>query len=225
MAHAAARGAQMKILAIMALAMLAAPAVAAVDVDVKPYVEADRAGAGAVVRGRVYAERRKPAGPDTPLAGATVIAMPRSDALVTRLQQLRDGARESAPAYRDAAERMQKARELYEKELWEAGAADLVRAVTADADGRFDLGKLPDGRWIILAKWDEFKPAKASKAPRKDREMYVGNARLVGFRSRLVWLREVAVGGAPAAEIELTDRNVWFTGVVEERVLDAGQRR
>jgi hypothetical protein len=207
------------------LALLTAPALGAVDVDVKPYMEAERAGAAAPVRGRIYAERRKPSGPDRPLVGAVVVALPRSDALMARLQELRSGARDSSPAYRDAADLMQKAREAYEKQLWEAGGADLVRSATVDDEGRFDLGKLPEGRWILLARWDEFISAKTAKAPRKDRDMYLNKPRLVGFKSRLVWVREVAVTSAPTADIELTDRNVWFTGVVEDRVLDAGQRR
>lgn len=219
------RGAALRVLATLALVLFVGPAAAAVDVDLKRYVEAERVGAAAGVTGRAYTERRKPDAPDTPLAGTTVVALPRSEALVRRLQQLREGARESAPAYRDAAGLMQKAREAYERELWEAGAADLVRTAVVDAAGRFDLGRLPEGRWIVVGTWDQFVEARAPKPGRKDREMYVRTPRLVGFRSRLVWLQDVDVTRAERAELQLTDRNVWFTGVVEERVLDAGPRR
>jgi hypothetical protein len=211
--------------AALVLMLFVGPAAAAVDVDLKPYADAERAGAAVGVTGRAYAERRKPDAPDTPLAGATVVALPRSEALLRRLQQLREGARGSAPAYKDAAGLMQKAREAYERELWEAGAADLVRATVVDASGRFDLGRLPEGRWIIVGTWDQRLDARAPKPGRKERETYVQTPRLVGFRSRLVWLQDVDVSRTERPELRLTDRNVWFTGVVEERVLDAGPRR
>ena len=215
----------MRAWAALALVLVAGPVIAAVDVDLKRYTDADRAGATASVGGRAYAERRKPDAPDTPLTGTTVVAVPRSEALVRRLQQLRDGARESAPAYREAATLMQKAREAYEKELWTAGAAELVRTAVVDAAGRFDLGPLPEGPWLILGTWEQFVEAHAAKSARREREIYIGRPPLVGFRSRLVWLRDVVVSRTEGAELELTDRNVWFTGVVEERVLDAGPRR
>jgi hypothetical protein len=36
-----------------------------------------------------------------------------------------------------------------------------------------------------------------------------------------VWLREVGVAGGTTVSIELNDRNQWFRGVIEERLLDA----
>jgi hypothetical protein len=50
--------------------------------------------------------------------------------------------------------------------------------------------------------------------------MFRRSPRLVGFRSRLMWLREIAVTPSEGADLDLTDRNVWFTGVIEERVLE-----
>jgi hypothetical protein len=211
--------------AVLVLMLAAWPATAAVDVDLQPYAEAGRAGASANLTGRVYAERRKPAGPDTPLTGATVVAIPRSDGLLQRLQQLRDEARTSATAYRGAALLIQKAREAYEKELWQAGAPDLVKATTVDSEGRFDLGPLPEGRWLVIGTWDQFHDVRAPRAAGQDRAKYIKDPHLVGFRSRMVWVREVAVSRTEPPELELTDRNVWFNGVVEDRVLDAGPRR
>lgn len=175
--------------------------------------------------GQAYAERRRPDAADTPLAGVKVVALPRSEALVRRLTTLREGARESAQAYRGAATLIQKARETYEKELWEAGAAELVRTAVVDSAGRFDLGRLPEGRWIVLGTLDHFVRARTPTSNRKERDLYLKPPRLVGFRSRLIWLQEVSLSRAERAELTLTDRNVWFTGVVEERVLDAGPRR
>jgi hypothetical protein len=210
----------------LALMLTAAPAVAAIDVDLTRYTAADRAGAA--VTGRAFAERPKADAPDTPLVGASVVAVPRSEALLRRLEQLRDGARDSASAFREAAALMQRARETYERELWEAGAPQLVRNAVVDGSGRFDLGRLPEGRWLILAVWDRAvhsRTVKPERKERRDRELYLPPTRLSGYRSRLVWLREIAVSGGEPAAVELTDRNVWFSGVVEERTQDAGPRR
>ena len=212
----------------LALMLTAAPAVAAIDVDLTRYTAADRAGAAVAVTGRAFAERPRPDAPDTPLVGASVVAVPRSEALLRRLEQLRDGSRDSASAFREAAALMQRARETYERELWEAGAPQLVRNAVVDGSGRFDLGRLPEGRWLILAVWDRAvysRTVKPGRKERRDRELYLPPTRLSGYRSRLVWLREIAVSGAEPAAVELTDRNVWFSGVVEERTQDAGPRR
>jgi len=212
----------------LALALTAGPALAAVDVDLTRYTAADRAGAAVAVTGRAFAERPRPDAPDTPLVGASVVAVPRSEALLRRLEQLRDGSRDSASAFREAAALMQRARETYERELWEAGAPQLVRNAVVDGSGRFDLGRLPEGRWLILAVWDRAvhsRTVKPERKERRDRELYLPPTRLSGYRSRLVWLREIAVSGAEPAAVELTDRNVWFSGVVEERTQDAGPRR
>ena len=207
---------------LLALSLIAKPATAAIDVDVTRYTDAERTGAAVAVTGRVFAERRKVDGAELPLAGASVVAVPRSEALLRRFEQLREGARESATAYRDAALLMQRAREAYERQLWEAGAPQLVRNAVVDSTGRFDLGSLPEGRWIVVAIWDRAVNAKAAKQDSKERGVYLPTPRLTGYRARLVWLREVAVSRADPASLELTDRNVWFSGVVEERVQDAG---
>ena len=55
----------------------------------------------------------------------------------------------------------------------------------------------------------------------KERSLYQPQPRLHGFQSVTLWLREVSVIGGATATVELTDRNGWFRGVVEE--LDAGR--
>lgn len=212
----------------LALALLAVPAVAAVDVDLTGYTSAERAGAAMAVTGSAFAERAKPDAADTPLVGAAVVAVPRSEALLRRLAELRDGARDSASAFRDAALLMQRAREAYERELWDAGAPQLVRHAVVDSGGRFDLGRLPAGRWLVLAVWDRaahVRTVKPERRERRERELYLPAPRLSGIRARLVWLREISVSADEPIALELTDRNVWFSGVIEERTQDAGPRR
>jgi hypothetical protein len=208
-----------------ALAVIAGASAAAVDVAVDRYQAAARAGAVGSLTGRAYAERRTPDGTDLPFAGAEVKAVPWSETLARRLHELREGARRSAPAYRDAATLMQTAQEGYERELGTAGAGDLIRSTVVSSTGRFDLGPLPEGRWMLVAMSEVHHGVTASRSGHKDRELYAPTPRLVGFKTRLLWLRDVAVAPRETTQLELTDRNIWFTGVVEERRVDPAPRR
>jgi hypothetical protein len=57
----------------------------------------------------------------------------------------------------------------------------------------------------------------------KERGLYQTQARMQGFQSVTIWLWTLTVSPGETATLELTDRNAWFRGVVEERVLDAGR--
>jgi hypothetical protein len=208
----------------MALLLLVSPAAGALDVDLKAYDDARRRGETAIISGRAYTERRKPNADDTPIARTVVVVLPLSEALVRRLDEFRAHARDSATAYRDAATKIRRARESYERELWEAGGADLVRSTVVDTDGRFTLTDLPAGRWLVWATHSEFIDARSPKISLRDRERFRLPPRLVGYYAERAWLREVETTPGSAATVELNDRNVWFAGVVEDRVLDAGSR-
>ena len=206
---------------VTVLVLVATAAAGALDVDLQTY---DR-GVTGTIDGRVYAERPKPNAADVPLARAVVVALPRSEALVRRLDDLRAHARDSTAAYRDAATQMRRARETFELEVWQAGAADLVRSTVVDADGRFSLVDLPAGRWLIWATHSQFTDARSPRGQLRDRERFRLPPRLVGYYLERAWLREVETTPGAATTLELTDRNVWFAGVVEDRVLDAGPSR
>jgi len=208
-----------------AFLMTAVPAARALDVDLKAYDEARRRGETVSIAGRVYTERRKPNAEDMPMAHAVVVALPRSEALVRRLDDLRARARDSAPAYREAATEMRRARERYEKEVWQSGAPDLVRSTMVDADGRFTLSDLPAGRWILWATHSQFMDKRSPAYQFRDRERYRLPPRLVGYYAERAWLREVETAPGTSMTLELNDRNVWFAGIVEDRVLDAGPGR
>ena len=212
----------MKATILLTVLVLAATAAAgALDVDLKTY---DR-GATGTIDGRVYAERPKPNAADVPLARAVVVALPRSEALVRRLDDLRAHARDSAAAYRDTATQMRRVREAFEREVWQAGAPDLVRSTVVDADGRFSLADLPAGRWLVWATHSQFVDVRPAKGQARDRERFRLPPRLVGYYAERAWLREVDTTPGTSTTLELTDRNVWFAGVVEDRVLDAGPSR
>jgi hypothetical protein len=208
-----------------ALLLLGATAAVALDVDVTAYEDARRRGETAAIAGRVYAERRKPNAPDAPLARAVVVALPRSEALLRRLGELRAHALDSAAAYRDAATQMRRAREAYERELWQAGGADLVRTTVVDGDGGFAFPDLPAGRWLVWASHADFQETRSPKTPPRERERFRLPPRLVGYYTERAWLREVDTAPGVPATLDLTDRNVWFSGVVEDRVRDAGPSR
>jgi len=210
---------------VAALVLTAAAPARALDVDLQAYDEARRRGEMVTIAGRVYTERRRPNAEDVPMARAVVVALPRSEALVRRLDDLRAHARDSAAAYREAATQMRRARESYEREVWQSGAADLVRSTTVDADGRFTLSDLPAGRWMVWATHSEFLDARSPRYQARDRERYRLPPRLVGYYAERAWLREVDTTPGASTTLELNDRNVWFAGVVEDRVLDAGPSR
>jgi hypothetical protein len=195
----------------------------ALDVHVEPYREARRAGALGVVEGRIYAEPRTPSGRALPMTGAIVTLVPWSAALEARLQRLKEQSRESSTSFAGTAPAMRKAKEDYERELLQAGAPDLGMIVAVDAAGAFRIPDVPAGAWLMLA-WHSL-PIDAStpKTTPKERSLYQPRARLQGYQSVTVWLRDVKVTGGTVATLDLTDRNGWFRGVVEERVLDAGR--
>ena len=58
----------------------------------------------------------------------------------------------------------------------------------------------------------------------RDRERFRLPPRMVGYYAERAWLREIETTPGSPTTVELNDRNVWFSGVVEDRVLDAGSR-
>jgi len=195
----------------------------ALDVGLEPYREARQTGALGVVAGRVYAEARTADGQPRPMAGATVSLVPRSPGLEARLQRLKAESRDSPNGFTAAVPAMRKAQEAYERELLEAGVPDLAMRIAVDGEGRFRLDDVPAGSWLMLAWHSSPVDVSAPKGKPKERRQYQPQTRLQGYQSVTVWLREITVTGAATASLDLTDRNGWFRGVIEERVLDVGR--
>ena len=207
---------------LVMIATIPCPARSA-GIDTQSYRAAAAAGAVGSVAGRIYEERKRPQTPDLPLAGAAVTVLPKSDDVLKRLEEIKRTSRNSADEYRAAGPSILAVRRAYEKELWESGAADLVKATTVDADGRFLVSDLPAGQWLVIAthsvKID--KPADSGATKRKG--VYTAKTHLTGFQRVTVWLREVTIANGKPETLELTDRSAWFSGVVEERAPDAGR--
>lgn len=209
--------------AMLLTVLLLAASAEALDVGLEAYREARRAAALGVVTGRVVAEPRTPRGPGLPLAGTIVTLLPRSESLLVRLEQLKERSRESSTAFAAAVPAMRKARDAYERELWEAGAPDLTTMSLVDASGGFRIDEVPAGAWLMIAWHSVPMDVAGKKLKTKEREMFRSQPRMRGFESVTIWLRPVTVVGGETATVELTDRNGWFRGVIEDRVLDAGR--
>ena len=208
--------------AVLAI-LLVAGAAEALDVNVETYREARRSGALGAVTGRVYAEPRSLKAQPKPLTGTTVTLLPRSDALLAKLGRLKDQSRESSVAFTAAAPGMRKAQQDYERELLQAGAPDLNSLILVNAEGGFKIDDVPAGAWILVAWSSTPVDVSTPKTKARERGLYQPQPRLQGFQAVTVWLRELTVSGGAATTVDLTDRNGWFRGVIEARVLDAGR--
>jgi hypothetical protein len=195
-----------------------------VDAPIERYRDAAARRDFGEIHGHAYQERRRPSGGDLPLAGVSVSLLPRSETWLLRLNAIKRGARDSMDTYREAAPAVRQAREAYEKALLEAGAGDLPLGATVDGDGRFALAGIPAGPWVLLAVRSTY----VSKAP-QERPIAPGTPprqpvlplpflvpdKLAGYHVVTYWLRELTIAGGGVEPVELTDRNVWFTGVAE----------
>jgi hypothetical protein len=193
-----------------------------IDAPIEVYRGAAAGGEVGVVKGRAFEERRRPTASDVPLTGTSIRLLPRSDALVVRLQGIKRGARDSIDAYRESASLVSKARELYEKRLLEAGAGDLPQAVTAGDDGAFALEGIPAGPWVLLASRSTYvsKTSSDKRGPAQTPTRplpFLPPDKLKGYSVVTYWLREVTVVAGTVETVDLTDRNAWLTGITEDR--------
>ena len=208
--------------ALVSLLLVAGDA-SALDVPVAPYLQSLAAGEVGVVEGRVYQHPPRPQAPDIPLARASVVLLPRSDTLARVLEDLKRRSRDSAVGYREAVGRMRRAKERYERELAQAGAGDLVRPLMVDAEGAFRAVDVPAGEWLVIASHADFVTASSARATAKERDKFRTSPRVTGYEAVQLWVRTVTVAPGGRESVELTDRNVWFSGVAENRVMDIGR--
>ena len=212
-------------LLVLGLLLAIAPAIQAFDVAPDLYRAAAAAGSVGSVTGRVYEEGRRPSQADQPIAGTAVTLVPRSAEFLRKLEALKGGARNSMRDYRAAAPAIQTLKAAYEKELWEAGAADLVVGAVAASDGRFAVANLPAGDWLLIAVRSvatDVRPAEAA-SKKKERGIYAPGTHLTGYRRLTIWLREVTISNGSSESVDLVDRGAWYSGVVEEHAPDAGR--
>ena len=211
------------LLVVLTVALAAAALAQGIDVPLERYRKAMSLGEVGTVRGRAFAERRKPSAPDLPLAGTVVALLPRSDAWLVRLQAIKRGARDSVESYRDAAPAVRRSREAFEKSLLEAGAGDLSQSAAVDTEGVFTLDNVPAGAWILLASRSSY--VNKTPAPRpvtgpppvRPPLPFLAPDKLAGYYVITYWFRELTVVPGATEALELTDRNAWLTGIQEDR--------
>ena len=188
-------------------------------------------GETATIEGRIYMEGRKPSDPDEPLVGIGVLLVPHSTALLEQVEALKQRSRESMDGFRDAAPQTRAAVLEYETALWQLGYPDAaVRAVT-DAQGRFQATVPGGGAWILFAERSiyvsvhtprvEAAPSATALDPlarysTSQYQHFQKVARVSGFDAVSMWLRELEVQTGRTVAVELHDRGLWLSGVVEE---------
>ena len=188
------------------------------DIAPEPYRRAALVGDVGRVVGSVRAAPRRPADPEQPLRGTTVMLLPRSAGFLRRLEDIRRDARAAPAAYRISATALRQAREAYELALWEAGYPDLARATSVDATGAFSLDDVPAGPWVLLASRPVFVDKPSPREPSRQLQAFSRDARMIGYYAVSVWVAQLTVERGRTETVELTDRGVWFTGIEEEHV-------
>lgn len=210
-------------IAAAVLAFALAGGAEALDVDVTPYRQAALAKDVGAVAGRVYEESRKPNGPVHPMAGATVVLLPRSETVLASLQRFKEDARASSKAFAAAAPAMRRAEEAYERELVTAGVPELASRMAVERDGRFRIADVPAGGWMLLVWHGVPMDVSTPKAQGREHQTFQLPGRITGFQAVTIWLRELTVARGETVSLELTDRNEWFRGVIEEKALGTGR--
>ncbi len=186
------------------------------SLSVEPYRIAASRGEVGSIEGRAHVERRLPDAPDTPLTGLVLVLMPLSEPLLTEVERVKAGARDSMEAFQASAPRIKGLEAAHEWALWEAGAADLLRSSVIGPDGGFAFDDVPAGRWLLFGRLEAPSPV----APRKPKPEAVApfniGPQVIGHRAATFWLVTVSVTAGGAAEVTLTDRNIWHAGVIED---------
>jgi hypothetical protein len=177
---------------------------------------AERGDAGAVA-GRAYTERRTPDGPDTPIPNLAVALVPDSAALIAEVEEVKGHARDSMHAYRTAASQVTGALATYARAVYDVGGGGLAPVSLTGADGQFTFSGVPAGEWLLVATHEVTAPIRPPKPRRDDTAKFALPPSLVGYRTVTLWILPVTVTGRGTTTMDVTDRNVWFTGVIEER--------
>lgn len=197
------------VLALLVSASVAVPAL-------EGYLRAAAEGRSGIVTGQAVGGPASPGGPDRSLGRLAVTLVPASPAVLDRLREVRERARDDLATYRRSAEAFAGVRRWYEQQLSEAGAGHLVRSTSTGQDGRFELRDVPAGAWLLLAEH----AVRVDRTPRSGRapgRAFRPQPRLVAYHAVTVWVREIAVEPGQMTAVQLTERNAWMTGIAEER--------
>jgi hypothetical protein len=175
-----------------------------------------------VVSGRVFEESATPTAAERPMTDTVVTLVPRSPEFRDRLEQIKRHARDSLASYTAAVANIRRERQAYERQLNNVDAPP-VKSTTVDKTGRFVFDGLPEGEWLLIGWHSGFvKGPGEAQVTKKDRARFTLTPRAPGFHHVTIWLVDVTIGTSPPEPIDLTDRNAWFSGVLEEGKSAAG---
>jgi len=201
------------------LLLLAGPGAAADESVVglvAPYLKARGAGTLGTVAAKAYAEPLRPSAGPTPQPSVSVTLVPYSAALEAELDAVKGGLRDSLDGYVQAVARIEDARVDYQRALLEAGAGDLVRTQLTDGQGEARVGELPVGDWLVLAWREGGHLSKRFKLRDTEASRYPNVPSNVTYSTVTYWRTRVTVRAGEAAEVTMSDRNVWLTAARQE---------
>lgn len=186
--------------------------------SLQPYRAALERGQVGTLSGTAVIEPRKPREAPTPWGAISVVLLPASPRLLADLEAVKTHARDSAKHYLEAAGEVRRIKDAYELALVQAGAADLILRAATDAHGRFELPRVPAGEWVLLAWYEELHQQKVRRVSPKDaRGVFLLEPLPSGYRAVTYWLLTRAAEAGGEIKVELTDRNPWMRGVIEEK--------
>src|SRR3989442_3286063 len=96
-------------------------------------------------------------------------------------------------------------------------------ATVVDLEGRFSVGGLPAGDWLLLATYSVKIDKHSAGHASKQRGVYVPGTHLTGYQRVTVWLREVTITGGGSPKVGLTERGGSVAGGIQERATGAGR--
>ncbi len=181
-----------------------------------PLSAARREGRAGEVTGSVVLEPKTPRGSAIPLPGAVLVLVPRSPELLRNLERVKARARESEAGYLGAATDVIRLSERFEQALVDAGAGEMVFPGASDAGGRFVFSRVPAGEWLLFGHHETVhRPRGNHPSPRERRNFRLG-PQPTRYRAVTYWLVPMRVAEGDVVKVELTDRNLWLRGVVQE---------
>lgn len=201
------------------LLLLAGPGLAAdesVAGLVAPLLSARGAGTLGTVAAKAFAEPTRPSAAPAPQPSVSVTLLPYSRAFEAELDAVKAGLRDSLDGYVQAVARIEDARVDYERALLEAGAGELVRTRLTDAQGAAQVADLPVGDWLVLAWREGGHLSKRFRLRDTEASRFPNVSSNVTYSTVTYWRTRVTVRAGEAAEVTLSDRNVWLTAARQE---------
>jgi hypothetical protein len=201
------------------LLLLAAPGLAAdesVAGLVAPLLSARGAGTLGTVAAKAFAEPTRASAAPAPQPAVSVTLLPYSPAFEAELDAVKAGLRDSLDGYVQAVARIEDARVDYERALLEAGAGELVRTQLTDGQGAAQVADLPAGDWLVLAWREGGHFSKRFKLRDTEVSRFPNVSSNVTYSTVTYWRTRVTVRAGEAAEVTLSDRNVWLTAARQE---------